>query len=151
VESGRFLPLLALLKTEKIKTDTVIEKESKMTILHYAAFQGRVAAIRAIVEVFGGDVNLQDVRGATPLAVAVMSKELRAAATMLNYDDIDVELFDANGLSPLLHAARKNHVALFVYLHFEKGADIYKTCNKGNNVLHLAAENGSNAIIKLLQ
>lgn len=48
-------------------------------------------------------------------------------------------------------AAQKNSVPIFVYLHFEKGADIGSKDLRGNNILHLAAEHGSSDIVELLQ
>jgi ankyrin repeat protein len=50
-----------------------------------------------------------------------------------------------------MNAVRQNNTALFIYLAFEKEADLTKIDNKGNNLLHIAAEHDSIDIIKFLQ
>jgi ankyrin repeat protein len=46
--------------------------------LHYACYQGKIKALKALCEEFNADITAIDYRGQTPLHVATSSGELAA-------------------------------------------------------------------------
>jgi ankyrin repeat protein len=75
------MPAIALLskKPDMIDVNKVIDEEQGLTLLHCAAYYGKLNPVRALVENFGADLNKKDYRGSTPLHIAVLTKHQAVA------------------------------------------------------------------------
>ena len=140
--AGGFLEVVTMLLARGASVNVTDEEE--WTPLLSAASAGRLGVVRALVEV-GADVNATTSRGGTPLAYACSKNHLDVAAFLLE-QGAKVDAKDANGDTPLHRAARHEAV---VQLLLEKGGTL-KRNKRGQTPLHRAAEEGSEAVCKLL-
>jgi ankyrin repeat protein len=107
---GCFMPVIALLskKPELIDINKVIDEEQGLTLLHCAAYYGKLNPVRALVEKFNADLNKKDYRGSTPLHVAVLTKHSAVAIYLgekMTKNGTDLhKLLDNASSSPLLNS-----------------------------------------------
>ena len=94
----------------------------------------------------GVSPNLQDAKGNTGLHVALLEGMPIAAAELLKAPELDVNVLNKVGESPLMMAALKSHVDVARTL-IERGAAINKD---GWTPLHYAATGGNTDIISML-
>ncbi len=107
--------------------------------------QDNPADIKALLA-RGFDANTVDAKGQYGLLIALGSGSLKAAQTLTEWPQTDVNALNANGESALMLAAIKGHTALAEAL-IKKDADINKT---GWTPLHYSASASKLDIIRLL-
>ena len=69
--------MLHLIHRYGAKLDIVTEDDAKMYPIHWAAREGRLAALRFLVQ-SGCDMNVQDKNGCTPIVFAAQHNKLVA-------------------------------------------------------------------------
>ena len=94
----------------------------------------------------GFDANTPAPDGQRGLILALREPALKAAAVLIASRQIDLNLLNNQGESPLMMAALKGHTELASRM-LKKGADVNKT---GWTPLHYAATSGQLALISLL-
>ncbi len=94
----------------------------------------------------GFDANITDPKGQYGLIMAIREPSLKAVAALLDAPEIDLNVVNAAGESPLMMAALQGQLALATKM-VQKGADVNKT---GWTALHYAASNGHVDVIKML-
>ena len=104
-----------------------------------------VAAIQQLLA-RGFDVNTLDPQGQHCLALAIREPSPKVAKVLIEAPQIDLNVLNAQGESPLMLAALKGQLELADKM-VKKGADVNKP---GWTPLHYAASNGHLPVIRLL-
>ena len=89
----------------------------------------------------GGDVNVRDIDGKTPLFAAATSLGGSGSIERLVQAGADVQAKDEDGQTPLFAAIGSLNKGNFTQL-LDVGADIHATDNDGNTLLHASARYG---------
>jgi ankyrin repeat protein len=98
----------------------------------------------------GADPNVQNEEdGKTPLHISALRGNMQMIEFLLDHPAIDVNTRDDAG-STAIYCAMENRQYDVVKLLLEKKADSHIGNNTGRNVLHVAAEQGNKALVKLL-
>ena len=61
-----------------------IDADQGLTLLHSAAYYGKVKPLKALIETFNADSSVPDYRGQTPLHIAALSGNLEACIYLTN-------------------------------------------------------------------
>lgn len=115
------------------------------TALHIAANRDNYRFVRCLVKLKSVNVDLQDERGWTPMHYAAKQGHGRVVTCLcLKHANTNIKTKDG-ARTPLHFAAMEGHTHIVRMLYHHGKADITITTNKGRNVVHLAAQNPSNA------
>jgi uncharacterized protein len=106
------------------------------------------AAIRALLQAAGTDVNARQVDGTTALHWAVYNDDAETAALLLRAK-ANVNVMNNYGVAPLVLASTNGNAEI-VKLLLEAGADANATMKGGETVLMLAARSGNVEAVKAL-
>lgn len=89
---GSFLPSIAILATQgdekETHSETLLDPEQGLTLLHSAAYYNKVKPLRTLIEKFGANPALADFRGQTPLHVATLAGNLEASVLLADKLDL---------------------------------------------------------------
>lgn len=151
ITTGSFLPVVLLLKKGIVKVDEIVDPTQGFSMMHYAAYFGKIKPLKAMIEEFVADVNITDYRGQTPLHVAAASGEIGAVVYLCTRDSINKDAKDNALMTPLMNTVGSNHPQTFIYLHFKEQCGIRNVDLNGNTLLHLAARSNSVNIARLLR
>jgi len=88
--------------TRAFTFDELIDKQGGLAALHFAARQGAIASVRALVEA-RADVNAASADGTTPLVIATINGQYDTAAYLLEHG-ADPNRASRNGMTPLYAA-----------------------------------------------
>ena len=117
---GNLMPGILLLDEKRLNVNAVVNPENGNTLLHYAANYGFYNVIRALVEIYHADINIQNYLGYTPIYYIVSNTD----ANIFNFQymaklkDINYNLEDLNGLNILVHSIITNfHYAFLFFSH----------------------------------
>lgn len=94
-------------------------------------------------------INSQNTKGQTALHHAISIGNLKAAIALLNHKEINPNIADREGKTPLHYAVGKNYQNLVSKL-IEKGADVNIADRNKITPLHIAATNDSAEIAEIL-
>lgn len=98
--------------------------------------------IEFLIKTEGVNVNeIDQIYGNSPLCYAVKNSDLKIVKFLLTAKNIDVNVVDKDGRTPLHHAAQRGYVDLAEYL-IKIGADVNSVDNFKNTPLHLTAHSG---------
>jgi len=122
--------------------------DSRMYPIHWAASDGRIAAIRFFIE-NGQDMNVQDANGCTSVIIAAQHKHVISVIFLVR-SGADLTLCDNNGDNALHWAAYKGHVELVGYLTYVMKHAIDNQDNFGQTAAHLAALQGQFEVVEYL-
>ena len=151
---GSFLPIMAVLETqeENLDPDMVIDAERGLTLLHSAAYYGKIKPMRALVERFHADKRAQDYQGQTPLHIATLAGNLEACVYLTEkLRKHDVQAKDYNLMTALMNCVVSNSEHAFIYLYFKGKSNLSHVDSNGNTLLHLAAEHNATNIARILK
>ena len=73
--NSNLMPGIIMLENKKIKVDEEVNQSNGNTLLHYAASFGFYNAIRALVEIYNADINIQNKLGYSPLFYIINNKD----------------------------------------------------------------------------
>jgi len=122
----------------------------ELTLLHIAAFNGRLDIIRYFVDEKKVDINKADNDGNTALHFAAFNGHLGIVKYLVDEKKVDVNKADNDGYTALRLAAFNGHLDIVKYLVDEKKVDINKADNDGATALDKAAFNGHLDTVKYL-
>ena len=117
-------------------------------VLHHAAGKGDLEFFQYLVE-NGGDVYSKDEYDENCLHIAARRGHFGFCKVLLENYNFDLHMNDDHGKCVLHHAAWSGNVEFFQYL-VEKGGDVYKKNEYGENCLHIAASFGHFRLCKVL-
>jgi ankyrin repeat protein len=118
------------------------------TVLHYAAYSGKLDVVKYLVEQ-GADVDAKTVVGWTVLHDAAYSGTLDIVKYLVE-QGANVDAKNNVGWTPLHAAASSGKLDVVKYLVDEQGADVDAKNNDGWTVLHAAAYYGTLDIVQYL-
>jgi ankyrin repeat protein len=123
------------------------------TAVHYACSgrmtESKINILVALAKV-GADVKAADSSGQTGLHLAAQRLDVETAEWFMG-QRIDVDLPDAAGRTPFLHACGSNgDKEPFLSLLLQAGADVRAKDKGGRTALHVAAERGDEACVHWL-
>ncbi|KAH8693390.1 hypothetical protein GQ44DRAFT_595961, partial [Phaeosphaeriaceae sp. PMI808] len=126
-------------------------KDVGETPLHGAVRLGKVNIVRLLLEA-GADANTRDKKGRLPIYGACTNRDPKfdsILAMLLDHTD-DLDYPDNSGETLLQVAMRYNQTGAVARLLEENRSNLNAKDSKGRTALHLAAERGYEAVVKLL-
>ena len=117
--NSNLMPGIIMLENKKIKVDEEVNQSNGNTLLHYAASFGFYNAIRALVEIYNADINIQNKLGYSPLFYIINNKDpnIFNFQYLVKLKKINLELVDKNNLNILVHSIiTQFHYAFFIFL-----------------------------------
>jgi ankyrin repeat protein len=136
--------LKLLVETGNVDVD--LKDSGGRTPLSWAAENGHEAVARLLLE-YKAEIDMQDEDGGTPLWWASRGGHEATVKLLLEYK-AKINIKDEYGRTPLLWAAYEDEAV--VKLLLENKAEINTQDEDGRTPLSLAAENGHEAVVKLL-
>ncbi|GMH40553.1 hypothetical protein BSKO_08457 [Bryopsis sp. KO-2023] len=118
------------------------------TALHAAASRGNVAISRMLIN-NGGDMEVRDLSGSTPLFLAAVGGQTRMTKVLLEEFEADVDASNLVGETALYVASLKGHVAIVKEL-LKNNADPEASLTNGATPLMAAAQEGQTAVMSQL-
>ena len=119
-----------------------------LTPLHCSAVNGSYELVKYFVGI-GTDIHLKTNAGANCLHIAAQRGHLSLCKKLTDKHNIDVNMGDNNGLTPLHWSAVNGSYELVKYFDGTE-IDIYLKTNHGRNCLHIAAKQGHLKLCKKL-
>ncbi|KAJ3547472.1 hypothetical protein NM208_g1493 [Fusarium decemcellulare] len=110
------------------------------TPLHHAASRGNPRTLKTLLK-FRPDLNVQDIRGRTPLHIICWRWYGADPMRLLLQKGPDINIRDTNGRTPLHHATERGHKEVVESL-IDARADVNIADNQGNTPLLWAAYRG---------
>ncbi|XP_067670081.1 ankyrin repeat domain-containing protein 50-like [Haliotis asinina] len=129
------------------------------SVLHYACHGGHTGIVQTILAQPEIDINSRDIYGRTAVMAAVEQGHKQVLDILvrngsdISHTDKD-KLVDINsrghrGRTPLLWAAWKKQEEV-IRLLVSQGADLSQVDDRGNNILHIVCERGSETIVRFV-
>jgi len=118
--------------------------------LHCASFFGIVELVALLTNALGGEINLGDCAGYTPLLWAAKNGHDGVAKLLLEHEDIDPNKPNNCGSAPLLWAANNGHEGVVKLLLSRKDVDPNRLGHDGQTPLYSAAWAGHGGVVKIL-
>lgn len=144
--AGDYPDAIQLLTQSKVNTN-MRSGIQNMTALHFAAYYGHPAAIRALIK-GGADVNRAAKRKVTPLHMAAYKNRDISGNVLIGYG-ANLNAKDGDGGTPLHWAAQGGHKNIVEAL-LDAGANINTLDGEGNTPLYYAQKGGHYGVAKML-
>ena len=116
--------------------------------LHYCVRSGHFELFTYFVEI-GSDSHLETNYGQNCLHFAAKYGDKRLCKILVEHHNLDINMSDYNGKTPLHYCAQSGSYELFQYF-VKLGCDTYLKTNEGENCLHFAAKSGNLTFCKKL-
>ena len=139
---GNFMPAMIMLEQKKINVNDIVDPIKQETLLHLAGRFGYFNVMRTLIETFNADINIKNVNGHTLLFLIVSTNNgnLVHFYYLINRPNLEIDIVDKLGMSPLSHSIMTNFHFPFLYFInaglLNKIRDIY-----GNQVIYFAITN----------
>ena len=139
---GNFMPAMIMLEQKKINVNDIVDPIKQETLLHLAGRFGYFNVMRTLIETFNADINIKNVNGHTLLFLIVSTNNgnLVHFYYLINRPNLEIDIVDKLGMSPLSHSIMTNFHFPFLYFInaglLNKIRDIY-----GNPVIYFAITN----------
>ena len=129
-------------------------KQSKKTPLHLACSHGNAAAVDALIEVRGIELNAVDSNLQTPLHNACLFGDKWIVERLLKTKKVDLFAENDDGMTPLHVACLEGQTEIvkliLLYAEGDRGKLVSLTDTKKSSTLHLACESGIPEIVQAL-
>ena len=141
---GNFMPAMIMLEDNKINVNEIIQPLTQETLLLLAGRYGYFNVMRTLIEKFKADINFKNINGHSLLFLVVSSTNgnLVHFHYLINQKNLEIDVIDKNGMSPLSHSIMTNFHFPFIYFInaglLNKIKDTY-----GNNIFYFALANNN--------
>ena len=148
---GNFMPAMIMLEQNKINVNEIVEPINQETLLHLAARFQFFNVTRTLIEKFNADINIKNISGYSLLYLIVSSnaRNLVHFNYLINQPNLEIDIVDKFGMSPLAHSIMTNFHFPFLYFInaglLNKIKDIY-----GNPVIYFALTNNNKFALSYL-
>ena len=122
--------------------------ESRMYPIHWAASDGKIAAMRYLIE-NNVDINALDSNGCTPLTIATQHQMVDAAIWLVK-NGADMDIGDINGDTAMHWAAYKGFIEIVGAFRYLRPQLTICVDSFGQTPLHLASMRGNIAVAEYL-
>ena len=133
---------------DKHKFDLHVVDNEGYTALHYSACGGSYELVKYFANM-GSDAELKSNSGFNCLHIAALNGHLNLCKTLIDKNNVDVQMAGNKGWTALHFSAKKGSYELLTYFS-DLGIDIDLKTNLGRNCLHIAAINGHLNLCKTL-
>ena len=148
---GNFMPAMIMLEQNKINVNEIVEPINQETLLHLATRFQFFNVTRTLIEKFNADINIKNISGYSLLYLIVSSnaRNLVHFNYLINQPNLEIDIVDKFGMSPLAHSIMTNFHFPFLYFInaglLNKIKDIY-----GNPVIYFALTNNNKFALSYL-
>ena len=132
-----------------VKVDINAADKKRRTPLSLAAWKGKEAIVRLLLERDDIDINAVDNRGRSPFTLAA-NRGHEAIVRLLIIKDLDVNATDNYGWTPLSWVAWKGNEAVLRLLIERDDININAADKRGQTPFALAVKEGHEAVLRLL-
>lgn len=121
---------------------------SKYKELDDAIIENNIIKVRELLNI-GIDINIGDINGNTPILLAINRKRINICKLFLKYPNINVNIQNYYGLSPVIQILKINNIEL-QKLFFTKDIDYNMITGSGKTILEYILFSKNNVIIKYI-
>ena len=148
---GNFMPAIIMLEKNLIKVDDIIDENRGETLLHLAGRYTFYNVIRVLIEKFHADINKKNKSGHTLLYLIVSSNDYNIInfAYLIKREELETDIFDCNGMSPLAHSVMTSFHFAFLYFINEGLLEKYKD-NYNNPLMYFAIAYNNKFVLSYL-
>ena len=148
---GNFMPAMILIEQNKLNVNEIVKPDSQETLLHLAGRFGYFNVMRTLIEKFHADINARNINGHSLLFLVVSStgRNLVHFYYLINQENLEFDIIDIHGMSPLAHSIMTNFH--FPFLYFVNAGLLNKLRdNYGNSVIYFAFANNNKFAVSYL-
>ena len=129
------------------KCDISAKTSNGSTALHLACKSRSLPILKHLVEECHMDLIIRDYNGMAPVHVACEAGSLSLVKYIIDHSSLSLDITDSFGRTPLLIAAFSKNLPIIRYLN-SKNCNISILDDKGFNVIHVSAQEGSLDILR---
>ena len=150
--NSNLMPGIIMLENKKIKVDEEVNQSNGNTLLHYAASFGFYNAIRALVEIYNADINIQNKLGYSPLFYIINNKDpnIFNFQYLVKLKKINLELIDKNNLNILVHSIITQFHYAFLYFSYHGLIEKYHGDIYENPLIYFSIINNNKFVLSYL-
>ena len=150
--NSNLMPGIIMLENKKIKVDEEVNQSNGNTLLHYAASFGFYNAIRALVEIYNADINIQNKLGYSPLFYIINNKDpnIFNFQYLVKLKKINLELVDKNNLNILVHSIITQFHYAFLYFSYHGLIEKYHGDIYENPLIYFSIINNNKFVLSYL-
>ena len=141
---GNFMPAMIMLENKRINVNEIIQPLTQETLLLIAGRFGYFNVLRTLIEKFKADINYKNINGHSLLflIVSTTNRNLVHFHYLISQDNLEIDIIDKPGMSPLSHSIITNFHFPFIY--FVNAGLLNKIKDSfGNNVIYFALANNN--------
>ncbi len=151
VQAGKYKAVFRVIKEGKLPANLLLDPQNKWYLIHYLVMHGKLKELKVLVNKFDCDINILDAYQQTPLHMAALHGKTEIFKYLVQHPMVRLDTQDSFRASPLVNYIKSGFLAGFIYLHFEKGADIKVVDSQGFTVVHWAAFKNSVPLLQLFK
>ena len=150
--NSNLMPGIIMLENKKIKVDEEVNQSNGNTLLHYAASFGFYNAIRALVEIYNADINIQNKLGYSPLFYIINNKDpnIFNFQYLVKLKKINLELVDKNNLNISVHSIITQFHYAFLYFSYHGLIEKYHGDICENPLIYFSIINNNKFVLSYL-
>ena len=138
---------IVLYLTSLPQCDVSAKTSNGSTVLHLSCKSRSLPILKHLVEEHQLDLTIKDYNGMAPVHVACEEGSLSIVKYIIDHSPLSLDMTDSFGRTPLLIAAFSKNLPIIRYLN-SKNCNISILDDKGFNVIHISAKEGSLDILK---
>ena len=138
---------IVLYLTSLPQCDVSAKTSNGSTVLHLSCKSCSLPILKHLVEEHQLDLTIKDYNGMAPVHVACEEGSLSIVKYIIDHSPLSLDMTDSFGRTPLLIAAFAKNLPIIRYLN-SKNCNISILDDKGFNVIHISAKEGSLDILR---
>lgn len=148
---GNFMPAIIMLEQKKINVDDIVNEDNNETLLHLAGRYSFYNVLRTLIEKYHADINIRNKNGHTLLFLIVGTNDYNIInfSYLLRQEKLETDIYDNNGMSPLVHSVMTSFHFAFLYFVNEGLLDKYKD-NFNNPLIYFAIIHNNKFVLSYL-
>eukprot|EP01022_Parablepharisma_sp_SALTPOND_P022454 TRINITY_DN4569_c0_g1_i1.p2 TRINITY_DN4569_c0_g1~~TRINITY_DN4569_c0_g1_i1.p2 ORF type:complete len:597 (+),score=44.60 TRINITY_DN4569_c0_g1_i1:90-1793(+) len=148
---GKYWPIFKLIKDNKLPVNLLVDPRNKWYLIHFIITHGKPSKLKVLLEKFKADPNIQDNYGQTPLHLATTHCRIQEIVLLTQDPRIIVDKQDILGCTPIINCVKTSFLLGFIYLYFERNANLAIRDANGSSIVHWAALRNNVPLLKLIR